>query len=332
MYRVRPVSAPATLAPLVVTGTSGAAAAWLQAGQSTTVQATVTNYGVDAATGLRANLAGAPAGWQIQPSSANPPPGTSLAAGRSASYGWTVAAPATLSDPITTAQLTLATSYTWGGTSGGSSACQPARCVNTSVAVPVNAYSPVQAPQATYSSATETPSYFGQVGQRFAIDSDGADVWVGADEYGAIYGKGNAGTTATVQTELTAQQNMGGFAKAGIMVRNDMTGAGTSPEGVILFASPAGGIQLEWNDNGGTYIDNVTPPNGTTPETLPVWLRLVRSGSSYTGYYSTDGATWQLVGSATVPGQAATQDAGMFITSHSAGSPGLVYFNGFSVS
>jgi len=135
-----------------------------------------------------------------------------------------------------------------------------------------------------------------------------------------------------VQTEVTGQQDMSGFAKAGIMVRNDITGSGSTPEGVILFESPSGGIQLEWDDNGGSYIDNVTPPNGTISDTVPVWLRLVRDGSSYTGYYSIDGSTWNEVGSATVPGQAATQDAGLFMTSHSTGAPGLVYYNGFSVT
>ena len=47
-------------------------------------------------------------------------------------------------------------------------------------------------------------------------------------------------TTATIETEVTSQQNMTGFGKAGIIVRNDMTGSGTSPEGVVLFESPVG--------------------------------------------------------------------------------------------
>ena len=82
---------------------------------------------------------------------------------------------------------------------------------------------------------------------------------------------------------------MTGFAKAGLIVRNDITGSGSTPEGVTLLASPSGGIQLEWDDNGGTYIDSVTPPNGTNPGIVPVWLQLQRNGSTYTGYYSFDG-------------------------------------------
>jgi hypothetical protein len=80
------------------------------------------------------------------------------------------------------------------------------------------------------------------------------------------------------------------------------------------------------------YITSVTPPNGTNPESLPVWLELVRNGASYTGYYSYDGQDWLTVGTATVAGQDATQGAGMFVTSHAAGAPGQAVFDGFSVA
>jgi alpha-galactosidase len=130
---------------------------------------------------------------------------------------------------------------------------------------------------------------------------------------------------------VASQQSLTGFGKTGILVRNQMTGSGTTPEGVILFESPSGGIQLEWNNNSGTHINAVTPPNGTIPATVPVWLKLVRSGSTYTGYYSTDGTTWNSVGTANVAGQADTQDAGMFVTSHVTGSPARVVFDGFTV-
>jgi hypothetical protein len=201
-----------------------------------------------------------------------------------------------------------------------------------SEALTVTSTAPVQPPQQTYSSATDAPAAFGQSGQQFAIEGAGADLFSGTDAYSSIYRKGVVGSSATVATEVTSQQGMTGFAKAGIMVRNDITGSGTSPEGVILFESPGGGIQLEWDSNGGKYIDSVTPANGTIPESLPVYLELVRSGSTYTGYYSYDGKDWLTVGTATVPGQAATQDAGLFMTSHAAGQPGRVVFNGLSVS
>ena len=203
---------------------------------------------------------------------------------------------------------------------------------NLSLAQPVTTSPPVQAPYRTYSSATDAPAVFGQSGQEFGISGAGADVYSDTDAYSTIYQPGAVGGTATVETEVTAQQNLSGYAKAGLIVRDDMTGSGATPEGVLLFESPSGGIQLEWDSNGGDYVDSVTPPDGTNPELLPVWLKLVRNGSAYTGYYSFDGSDWLEVGTATVPGQAATQDAGMFVTSHAAGSPGQATFNGFTVN
>ena len=325
MYRVHPASQP-NAAPLVVTSLNGTAAAgtWLQGGQSAGLSATVTNYGIAAAGDLQVGWSKVPDGWKLTPAASNPA-AQGLPPGASASYAWTITPPTTGSQPIATVPLALDTSWTAPAAAGVQA--------GSSIAVPFDVvYSPVQAPYQTFSSATDAPAHFGQLGQTFAIDGAGSDVWVGYDMYSAIYQKGAVGSSATVQTEVTGQQDMSGFAKAGIMVRNDVTAAGAGPEGVILFESPSGGIQLEWDDNGGTYIDNVTPPNGTISDTVPVWLRLVRDGSSYTGYYSTDGSTWTEVGSATVPGQAATQDAGLFMTSHATGDPGLVYFDGFSVS
>jgi len=157
-------------------------------------------------------------------------------------------------------------------------------------------------------------------------------VWTGNDNYSAIYRTGAVGTAATVEAQVTSTSGFGGYAKAGIMVRNGMTTAGSGPEGVILYVSPSGGIQMEWNSDGNPYIDSVTPGNGTIPATVPVHLRLVRAGATYTGYYSTDGQTWTTVGTATVPGQAATQDAGLFVVSASAGSPALIGYHGFTIS
>ena len=190
----------------------------------------------------------------------------------------------------------------------------------------------MRAPYQTFSSATDAPAAFAQSGQQFGISGGGADLWTDADAYSAIYQPGAAGTTATIETEVTAQQDMTGFAKAGIIVRNDMTGSGSSPEGVILFESPSGGIQLEWDSDGGDNINSVSPPNGTIPESLPVYLELVRDGDSYTGYYSYGGADWLTVGTVTAPDQNATQDAGLFVTSHAAGSPGQVVFSGLTTT
>lgn len=282
-----------------------------------TLTESFTNNGPVPALGVRLRI-DAPAGWTVTPKNARE---GAVKPGGTVSATFTVTPP-TATELFDSATLTAEAAYTW------------ARGTPQQVTDPETVtYSPaVQKPYETYSSATDAAASFGQEGQQFGISGAGADLFSGTDAYSTIYQPGAVGNTATVETEVTSTANLSGYGKAGIIVRNDMTGSGTTPEGVVLFESPGGGIQLEWNDNGGEYIDNVTPSNGTNPELTPVWLELVRDGSTYTGYYSFDGTGWLEVGTATVPDQAATQDAGMFVTSHDAGVPAQATFNGFTVT
>jgi hypothetical protein len=316
LYRVSPLDNPTVAPPAATLSLSGLSN--VSAGQPVTATESFTDNGDLAALGVNLGLQ-APSGWSVTATS--PTSFAGVDSGQTVQASFKVVAP-TPTSLFETDAVTGTASYTWAKQT----------TENLSVDQTVTNSPPVQPPYQTYSSATDAPAVFGQSGQQFGISGAGADLFTGTDAYSTIYAKGAVGSAATITTEVTSQQNMSGFAKAGIIVRNDMTASGTGPEGVILFESPSGGIQLEWDDNGGTHIDQVTPANETIPESLPVWLKLIRNGSAYAGYYSFDGSDWLSVGTATVPGQAATQDAGMFVTSHAAGSPGQVVFNGFSAA
>jgi len=316
LLRITAARNPAAAPPSAALNLTGLGS--LSGGQPATATETFTNNGPLPALDVRLGVQ-VPSGWSRT--------ATTTASFAAVGSGQTVQATFTVTAPVPTAlfstsAVTGTARYTWARRTPQA----------LSVMQQVTTSPPVQAPYLTYTSATDAPAVFGQSGTEFGISGAGADLYSGTDAYSAIYQPGVVGSTATVSTEITSQQGMTGYAKAGIIVRNDITGSGSTPEGVILFESPSGGIQLEWDSNSGTYINSVTPSNGTNPELLPAWLELVRDGSTYTGYYSFDGTSWLTVGSATVPGQASTQDAGMFLTSHAAGSPGEAVFNGFGVT
>jgi hypothetical protein len=316
LYRVSTLSNPATAPPLGVMDLSGLST--LGSGQPATGTVSFTNYGDLAAQRVTLRLS-VPAGWSVQATS--PASFSAVETGQTVQTTFQVVAPPA-NQLFQTATVTGTASYTWPGKT----------TVNLAVPRTVTTSPPVQAPYQTFSSATDAPAVFGQLGTQFGISGAGADLFSGSDSYSTIYLSGAVGTTSTIDTEVVSQQNLTGFGKAGIIVRNTMTGSGTTPEGVILFESPSGGIQLEWTNNGGTFINAVAPPNGTIPKSVPVWLRLVRNGSTYTGYFSPDNHNWLRVGAATLSAQADTQDAGMFVTSHATGSPAQVVFNGFDVA
>jgi hypothetical protein len=316
LLRITPLRNPAVAPPAAAVGLTGPTA--LTGGQPATVTESFTDDGALPARDVRLGLT-APSGWTAAASS--PASFASVTSGDTVTATFTVTAPVP-SALFSASTLTATARYGW--------ARRPAQSLSLPQAVTTSP--PVRAPYKTYSSATDAPAAFGQSGSTFGISGAGADVYSGADAYSTIYSPGALGSTGTVETEVTAQQNLTGYAKAGLIVRNDMTGSGTTPEGVLLFESPEGGIQLEWDSGGGDYIDSVTPADGANPGLLPAWLELQRDGDSYAGYYSFDGTGWQEVGTATVPAQATAQDAGMFVTSHATGSPGQATFGGFSTA
>jgi alpha-glucosidase (family GH31 glycosyl hydrolase) len=305
-------------APPVV-GVALQASGSMTAGHPSTVSATVTNYGPGTANNVTAALP-VPAGWTATPTTSAS--FASLPGGSSQNVTWRVSA-APPSSPIQQAALQATAAYSWGAPA------QQGTATATATAT-VYVTSPVQAPYQTFASAS--PAYFGQQGNRFAIATDGSDIQQGTgDQYGAIYRAAAAGSQSTAVVRVDSQANTNGWAKAGIMMRDGITNAGSSQGYAVIAVTPGEGVAFQWDGDGDGFIDgNINTGGGTV--TAPVWLKLTRAGSTFTGYYSTDGTTWIKVGTATVPGVTASEDAGVFMTAHAPGTVGETDFSGFQVT
>jgi hypothetical protein len=133
-----------------------------------------------------------------------------------------------------------------------------------------------------------------------------------------------------VTARVTHLDDTNPWAKAGVALRNELTGARTSAGYAVMVVTPGNGVAFQWDADANGYLDSFSTVGGIR---APAWVRLVRSGSQVSGYYSTDGTTWTKVGSTVnVPGIAATQDAGLIATSHAAGVLGQSGFTNFSVA
>ena len=118
---------------------------------------------------------------------------------------------------------------------------------------------------------------------------------------------------------VTADRAGGASGGAGLIERDDMTAGKQSRAALVLYVSGQATIVMAWNGSGGADVDqHIVVPSVMVR--APVGLRLVRAGSTYTGYYSTDGTTWSPVGTVTVAASASagTQDVGVF---HASGLP-----------
>jgi PKD repeat protein/glucose/arabinose dehydrogenase/type 1 glutamine amidotransferase len=181
-----------------------------------------------------------------------------------------------------------------------------------------------------FTTFASTEADFGQLGETFSIDAAGADVWQGTDQYGAIYDPAGAGENFVAQVKVDSFNGTHTAAKAGIMVRNDMTApASAAGAGYVVLAQKGNGqVEFLYDTDGNGQLDSgPTVPVGAGAK----WLRLTKYGTRFIAEGSVDGTTWVPVGDVDVPSAAAVQDIGMFVVSHIAGTKALGTFSGFSV-
>jgi hypothetical protein len=98
------------------------------------------------------------------------------------------------------------------------------------------------------------------------------------------------------------------WAKAGLMFRQNLT---EDSAHALLFLTPGHGVGLQSRKQAGEESVYIAGPLVTAP----LWLKLVRTGTSFDGYSSLDGATWSAVGSTTVP-LSGTFYFGLAVSSH----------------
>jgi hypothetical protein len=295
-----------SLAALTVTADPVA----LPPGQSTTVTTRLRNTnGFEPARNVTLGLS-VPAGLTVQ--ALDPVTTTQVASGNEFAVRWRVTAqtPGRLVSLVrATAQLTYA--GVTGTALGG---------------IPTLTGQPVQSPNLT---VTSNGARFAQQGAEFGIHGGGADMWQGIEEYGAIYRAGAVRHENLISTKVTRQDPTGPWARAGILVRNTLTGADRLGS-VNLAVTPANGCVLTEDTNGDGLFDATHTAAGFT---APVWLRLHRGPAGFTGECSKDGLSWTRVGVVAAPGTAVAQDAGLFMTAANGGSAGrgLATFDGFRI-
>jgi alpha-galactosidase len=287
----------------------------LATGTPTTATVTVTDDGRLPMTGGRVTLR-APAGWTVRPSDLRVP---ALSPGETRSLPVRVTAPAP-ARPLP--EDTLSTALTYAGPGGNAS---------TSFVLTLHRPTPVAAPYETFSAVdNSTDPRFGQLGDAYAIIAAGNDVSGTNNQYGTVYQPGALGTSGVVTTRVTAQQVLNSGMKSGLMVRQDVTKASSSPGYVTLETTPGGRVQMQWDTDGDGRLD--ASASATVTASTPIWLRLTRDGTTFTGAYSTDGHTWTTVSAAPVAGATGAEDAGIFTASHNKYTDARADFASFSVT
>jgi hypothetical protein len=123
-----------------------------------------------------------------------------------------------------------------------------------------------------------------------------------------------------VKVRLAAFNAADPFAKAGLMVRQTL---GADSRDVYIMATPGSqGFRFGFRKVTGAQTSIGRGGSVSYPNT---WVRLRRSGSTFTGYYSSDGITWHQLGTVNLL-MPTTLYFGLAVTSHSNGATATAQF------
>jgi len=148
----------------------------------------------------------------------------------------------------------------------------------------------------------------------FTMTGSGADIWnvdgVEADEFHFAYKMLNG--AGSIVAKVESIDNTNNWAKAGVMIRETL-----DPESAhaMTVITPAQGVSFQRRPStAGTSTEETT--SGIT---APQWVKIERTISgSFTASYSTNGTTWQPLGTPQIIQMSANVYIGLAVTAHDA--------------
>ncbi|MDB5102945.1 MAG: carbohydrate-binding protein [Fibrobacteres bacterium] len=143
-------------------------------------------------------------------------------------------------------------------------------------------------------------------GGAFTVKGGGADIWGAADAFHFVYQ--NLNGDGEIKAKVLSVSNTDPYAKAGVMMREGLAANARNVLASIAY-STGSAFQLR------SAVGGATTNAVNSGIAAPYWVRLVRSGNTFTAYRSADGQTWALQGQATLA-MASQLQVGMAVTAH----------------
>jgi alpha-galactosidase len=125
----------------------------------------------------------------------------------------------------------------------------------------------------------------------FSIESAGADIWSGSDQFAFVNRK--ALKDNYISARIISQTNTDPWAKTGLMFRESKA---PNSAFVMLCITPGNGISLQWRETTGAYCSK----KDFSTESLPVYIKLSKKGSTFIVYKSLNGKQWDVLGDITL--------------------------------
>jgi hypothetical protein len=163
----------------------------------------------------------------------------------------------------------------------------------------------------------------------YTVKGAGSDIWNNADNFHYAY-EALTGNGEIIARLLTETAGLSDYSKAGVMFRNSLA---ADAENAFMLEFPNPGGRPGWP----AFQWRTTTGNGSADnlfqvqEPMPMWLRVVRSGNTFTGYWALDNngspGTWQQQGTPQTIAMGATAYVGLAVTSHNNGALSTTTFD-----
>ena len=187
---------------------------------------------------------------------------------------------------------------------------------------PPGALPPVPLPWMTQDMGTVgLPGTAGFTNSVFTLVGAGADIQGTADAFRFVYVTVTG--PCTIIARVVSVQNIDPWSKAGVMVRASLDPGAAN---AFVAVTPGNGVTWQYRSSAG----GSTSYNNTSGPSAPYWVKLVRSGSTFTGYSSADGVTWTPQGTNTMT-MSFTVYVGLALTSHNTSSLCTATFDNVTV-
>jgi len=158
----------------------------------------------------------------------------------------------------------------------------------------------------------------------FTVNGAGAQIYGTADAFHFVYQPLSG--DGTIIARLVSLQGGSGYVTAGVMIREALSAGSTNAK------------TADWPSYGRIYFDVRTTTGGGTSEpgsvsaTLPYWVKVTRSGSTFTSYTSSDGANWVQLGASQTISMAQNVFVGLAVTSGTPTALATATFDNVSIT
>lgn len=156
----------------------------------------------------------------------------------------------------------------------------------------------------------------------FTLNASGSDIWEANDAFRYTYQSGTGDCEVTAR--VTGVAGSDGWAKAGVMIRETLA---ANSANATMLVTPSNGALFQYRSATNAWSNSVQ----NTGVAAPLWLRVNRTGNTFTAYRSADGSTWTAVGSTTIT-MGTSVYIGLAETSHNYGALGQAQMDNVTVT